>query len=451
MRIQDLIIGDRALQSTTRLPPRERDMRPTRPIHSFLRLLVGLLVAFGLSGAVLFGFLWWEERPLKRADRYLEAGDARRALDVVDAFLAEHPQHSRALALKARSLVSLGRPAQAIDLFHRVGAADDREARAWARALVELKQWDAARRILDGLVKRDPHEPDVLNDLVACCMHLGDSRAAVRYAQRLAAVPGSEAQGCLLLGMVQYNIGNARAASEAWRHLLRFAPDAAQLRVEGQPLVADRFFLLFGRVELSNRRPDEARRFLERSIAMKPSADAYALFGEALWQSRRAEEAVDAWTRAIELDRSNRIAREGLARAALGQGDAENAIKWLKPLATGPQPSSQTASLMERAFSLSGSEEQAAHWRHRKNELQEREELNALLDQFLLRFPNSVWSRAIRAHRAAQAGDWHQARILSQDLLKDAPDESFIRELAEAVERRGALPPLKRVPIHQYF
>ena len=104
------------------------------------------MAATGLATAV-----WWQDRPLRQAAAYLEEGDPEKALSTIDAFLRDHPSDGKAMSLRACTLVAVGRPAQAIDLFERFGGSSPKELHAWAQALLQLERWHAALPILEHL------------------------------------------------------------------------------------------------------------------------------------------------------------------------------------------------------------------------------------------------------------------------------------------------------------
>ena len=83
--------------------------------------VVALATALGLGAA--FGWTWWQERPLREAERALEAGNAVRALGQADYYLDAHPGSGRAEAARARALAALGRVDEAVQIYERVGAA----------------------------------------------------------------------------------------------------------------------------------------------------------------------------------------------------------------------------------------------------------------------------------------------------------------------------------------
>jgi hypothetical protein len=53
----------------------------------------------------------------------------------------------------------------------------------------------------------------------------------------------------------------------------------------------------------------------------------------------------------------------------------------------------------------------------------------------------------MRAYRFAEQGNWIEAEALTEDVLREAPQESFVQELAVAVQRRGELPALEKLPV----
>jgi len=65
------------------------------------RILLAAAVTIGIAVA----FTWWQDRGLKVFEDRLEAEDAAGALAAVDRFLDQHPNHSRAIRLRARSPV----------------------------------------------------------------------------------------------------------------------------------------------------------------------------------------------------------------------------------------------------------------------------------------------------------------------------------------------------------
>src|SRR5262245_51807626 len=109
-----------------------------------LRVGIFFFMATVAAGLGTYAAIWYQERPLRRAETALREGAGLEALRLVDEFLIEHPDNSRALSLRARLLVEAGHPNEAIALFAKVGAASAAEMQSWARAYMHLQQWSQA-------------------------------------------------------------------------------------------------------------------------------------------------------------------------------------------------------------------------------------------------------------------------------------------------------------------
>src|SRR5262245_32647477 len=73
--------------------------------HRFRHPTILLLLVVLIVGGGLWGILWWQERPIRIASGHLDRGDLKAAAQILATFLREHPDHEKALALKARILV----------------------------------------------------------------------------------------------------------------------------------------------------------------------------------------------------------------------------------------------------------------------------------------------------------------------------------------------------------
>jgi len=410
-----------------------------------LTFWIGRFIFVGFAaGLILFGVVWWYDRPLVEAEASLEKGDAKYAHYLLTKYLDRHPHHQRATALQARVHVALGSPDTAIALFEQAGGATAEDLRAWARAYLMTDQWSLAIPLLERVVQTEPENADALYELTACRVRLGMFEQALESAQRFARLPGQEARGHLFVGAILRDLGKDAEATAAYQAVLRFDPTAESLQSP-----AAEFYLQYGQTLLKLGKPEESLDPLKRSAAARESPEVLFELGNAAMQLQRLENAKAAWKRAVELDVQNTLAREALARAALQEGQPQQALEWLSPL---PEKDStlESAFLRQRAYTLLGKDKESLQWQETASVLRKKQEFKAEIDGLLLDSPQSFWSRVIRAHRFAQQGNWRQAELLIETLIKEAPGEPFVIELASAVRRRRELPPLESLPITHF-
>jgi Flp pilus assembly protein TadD len=272
-------------------------------------IVVVAVLALGVTMAVA----WWQERPLADAEAALASGNVKRATQLVGEFLDRRPENSRALALKARILVQMGRPSEAIGIFDRIGAASPDDEHALARALLMQQEWSTALPLLEHVVSQQPANADAWYELTSCRTRLGLFREALDSAARFAAVPGNEARGQVFLASIHNDLRNHRPAAEAFATALEHDPTARTLQV-----TPDDFFAEYGRTLLELGQLPEALEMLDRSLREKPTAEAWSLKGQTLAQSSRQAEADEAWRQALNVEcHPRRSARKpGLVDAA---------------------------------------------------------------------------------------------------------------------------------------
>jgi tetratricopeptide (TPR) repeat protein len=253
-----------------------------------------------------------------------------------------------------------------------------------------------------------------------------------------------EARGNVLVGTICGDLKNYAAAAEAFEEVLRHDPNAEKLQVSPAA-----FFLQYGRILLELGKPDKALLPLRRSVAVRQDGEAFALLGDAALQMGEPAKARAAWVKAVQVQPLNRPAREALADLSLQQNDPKAALDWLKPLETTEPLDSGTSYLLQRTYVALGDAATADTWKQRTDAIREQEKRRRVLDLLLVESPNSFWARCIRAHRFASSGNWGEAEMLADMLIKESPADPFVIELVDAIRRKAALPSLDRVPIEQ--
>jgi tetratricopeptide (TPR) repeat protein len=349
--------------------------------RSALHLTGLVIVAAVVAVTIVRGGQWWRDRPLATVARFLEEpGEADRALEAAEAFLARHPAHDRGRALKARALAELGRWDEASQIFSEVGANSPEESRAWATALVHQRRFSEALVMLERLLQLQPDDPVVLRHVTTCRFQMGLIPGALESASRLARIDGHTIEGLFLVGVIHRAQGDVHLALENWERLESVLPNA-----EGLPISAAEFFLVFGEDLLSEGLPRAASIKLRKSRDLEDRLVVQLRLGQACAISGNVAEAAEAWKRALEHDAGNVEARLGLAELAMDRSDGEKGLEWLTPLASRPDVSSETAYLLERIHTFLGNEGELEDWQRRTAELRESERREAVLNRKLRR------------------------------------------------------------------
>ncbi len=264
---------------------------------------------------------------LREAQRELQNGDPERALGLVNYFLDTHPEHGRALALKARALTATGRANEAVELYEKVGAASAEDVHAWARAYLIRQSWSRALPLLTQALRMEPDDAEALYEITSCRLRLGLLLEALESARRLSEMPNQRARGLVLIAAIQNDVGNPEESIKAYQQTIEVCPDGKGLQIPPEEL-----FLQYGTVLVKHGRGKDAIDWLKRSLVARPTPDACFYLGNAFSQAGNLAGAEEAWLKAVELDPAGFSARESLANASLQKRDYEAALKWLAPL-----------------------------------------------------------------------------------------------------------------------
>jgi tetratricopeptide (TPR) repeat protein len=152
--------------------------------------------------------------------------------------LRENPGDREALRLLARSEGRLGRDDAAQATYGRLGldAMQAEDFVVVAGGLVRRRRPDQARRALEMGLEREPDYAEALHELARIDAATGRPSEASVLAERLAARPGWEARGALMLGLLRHELGDPRGAAEALGRALRLRPGLEGLSSSPRPV-----------------------------------------------------------------------------------------------------------------------------------------------------------------------------------------------------------------------
>jgi tetratricopeptide (TPR) repeat protein len=245
-----------------------------------------------------------------------------------------------------------------------------------------------------------------------------------------------------LVAAIRSDLRHNEQAILTYQQVLDLVPDGKGLQIPPEEL-----FTQYGAVLLNHGQSDTAVQVLEKSLASRPTPEAYYYLGNAHSQAGKTDAAEQAWQKSLQLDPGGVPVHEALANSALQKGDAEAAIKWLRPLERLAATRFKTAYLFQRVALKQKDLAGAQRWLKTLDELRKRDQVLTKVEDLMKRSPHSLWANVARAHQFASQGNWQQAADMIQELAHEAPDDPFVRELTEAIRQHGPLPPLERMPI----
>ncbi len=243
------------------------------------RTMIVMLASLILGGGALLGWSAWRwmgpVSPLRSGIAAYEARDWAAAEKVARERLKTHRDDEEALRLLARSLFHQGRDQAALNVQARVSeplrTADDYFLRG--RAAVRLGKKEHGILAWRQALGKDNDHVETLLALEQTFSRLDLLNEAARAAERLAALPGWEARGDLMLGRIRAEQSDPAAAAEALRHALA-RPD--QWHGADRP---ERIRKQLARLLLRTGRPDQAREAIRQVAGASDDPEACWLLG----------------------------------------------------------------------------------------------------------------------------------------------------------------------------
>ena len=252
---------------------------------------IGLVLVFGLllGGAAIAYRMKPAAVSLNAARDAYAKGDWETARQVARARVESDPKDLAAWLLLARSAARGGRTDSAKAIYRERVPRDRMEAEDYflvGRELVEAKQIASAKTILEGGLRADPRHPELLAEL--CRLHAVEDglKEAVKYAARLAEVPGWEARGAVMLGALHAEMSNAPETAKSLERALRLDPN-----LKGAVTTPLKARKLYARALLKLGKSEEAEAQLKQVLASGDDLEGHWLLGRALLQQGKIQEA----------------------------------------------------------------------------------------------------------------------------------------------------------------
>jgi tetratricopeptide (TPR) repeat protein len=219
--------------------------------------------------------MWWvrSDDALVRGRAAYGRRDLPRALDAARQAVAARPDDPDALRLLARASFRLGRHSVARGIYERLGRAavplEAEDHYLLAVGLMDEGRREEALTALEAARAADPGHAETLERIARSYAASERFSAALEPAERLAATPGWEARGLLILGGLRADLADPAAAADALSRALRLDP-----RLAGSAATPVQVRKLLARDLLLAARPAEAQVQLDIVLERGPDAEA---------------------------------------------------------------------------------------------------------------------------------------------------------------------------------
>jgi len=198
--------------------------------HALLSALVSVALVLSAAGCA--------DKPTEhrmRANAYLNAGEADKALGEVDRGLQAASGDVPLLVLRGKVLFELDRFEQARAAYRAaLEAAPDARAPVLNEAHLGLamiatrqQRWRDARTHFAELVARAPDSASAHLNLARVCLHLEQLDCAIEHGERAAKLRGSSEEALFTLGRIYLTAGRHSEAEKTFLHICEVADRSA--------------------------------------------------------------------------------------------------------------------------------------------------------------------------------------------------------------------------------
>jgi tetratricopeptide (TPR) repeat protein len=233
--------------------------------------------------------------PVVRGQAAYRRGDWNTTAKLAQERLQTSRDDDQAMRLLGRASARLGNFSQARGVYARVRLQDFEAEDYYLLGMTLLRsgQFDAAQKNWSSALSLDPGHTEALFQMAQLALDRGQTTLATQVAERLAARPGWEVRGDLLLGMSRASAHHPEAATEALRRALGRDPDARL--APSVPFSAQK---LLARTLLQTGLSGQARELLQSILAGAPDHEASWLLSRACLQEGALTEAETALAQA---------------------------------------------------------------------------------------------------------------------------------------------------------
>ena len=247
---------------------------------------------------------------------YMTQGERDKAREVIEALLAEDPKNRPALHALGQLEAQDRDPDGMLDVYTRISSTYPSDLFARYKEgslLIDKGEGEKVLASAEAMIKEFPDKPEGHRLLGLWLSREGRFDEAVSSLQRSIRIK-PDLETYYLLGLAYYYQGNLEMAVTQFQTVLDYSPNFAQARI------------MLGEIFLRQRRGVEAQVVADKLIS-SGTGDfrGYALLADALLLQNKPREALDAYTKAVDLAPAHYglLVKKGLLKLSLGDASGE--------------------------------------------------------------------------------------------------------------------------------
>jgi len=258
---------------------------------------------------------------LKKAVLYLEIGEAKRALRILDRL--PEKDDTEAMLVRSEVLLQLNRREEAIVLLHQVMDEETFERSDMALdisgILIQSGEYDEAAGIIRDALKNDPSNLDLLFEMAYNFEQLNQTTEAIRIYNQILAIDPYSSETWFNLGQACFNEQSYGSAVDAYDYALVINPaDSLAMLQKAHALFQDEQY------------PEAAVVYQEYGELTEFSPTVLVYIGECLEKSDQFDKAMEYYRKAYEKDPQNLDALTGMGICLMEKEQFRDSLVWFE-------------------------------------------------------------------------------------------------------------------------
>ena len=258
---------------------------------------------------------------LKKAVLYLEIGEAKRALRILDRL--PEKDDTEASLVRSEVLLQLGRREEAVVLLHQVMEEETFERSDLALdisgILIQASEYEEAADFVREALKNDPSNLDLLFEMAYNFEQLNETTEAIRMYHQILDIDPYSSETWFNLGQACFNDKNYDAAVDAYDYALVINPaDSLAMLQKAHSLFQNEQY------------PEAAVVYQEYGELTEFSATTLVYIGECLEKTDQFDKAMEFYRKSFEKDSQNVDALTGMGICLMEKEQFRDSLAWFE-------------------------------------------------------------------------------------------------------------------------